>query len=318
MSEILCLMSENLVSKQWKGDTGGGTLGQRLLIFFFRWWNLRLGYAIMAVVVLFYMLFARKGYLAIYHYFRQQHGFSKWKSFRKTYRNHFLFGQVILDRFAVFSGRRGDFEVEIVGNEHFQRLCNGEKGFVIVGSHVGNFEIAGYLLGQDKKRINALIFGGETATVQQNRSKILGNNNINLIPVSADMSHLFAANAALQNGEIVSMPADRVFGSAKSVECDFLRGKADFPVGAFALAASFEVEVLAIFCMKVSAKKYKIDVRLLDTRHKTQDTRREQIVNLAKSYVAELEDIVKQYPEQWFNFYEFWKYETTNSRIKDE
>jgi predicted LPLAT superfamily acyltransferase len=310
------------MERKWKGDTGGGTLGQRLLIFFFRWWNLRLGYAIMAVVVPFYMLFARKGYLAIYHYFRQQFDCSAWKSFWKTYRNHFLFGQVILDRFAVFSDRRGDFDVEIVGNEHFRRLFEGEKGFVIVGSHVGNFEIAGYLLGQDKKRINALIFGGETETVQQNRTKILNNNNINLIPVSADMSHLFAVNAALQNGEIVSMPADRVFGSAKSVECDFLNGKADFPVGAFALAASFEVELLAIFCVKISAKKYKIFVQPLSVCHCgldpqspekkgdsdfRQNDRKKKIVNLAKLYVAELEKIVKQYPEQWFNFYEFWK-----------
>jgi predicted LPLAT superfamily acyltransferase len=259
----------------------------------------------MAAVVPFYMLFARKGYLAIYHYFRQQHGYPAWKAFRNTCRNHFLFGQVILDRFAVFSGRRKDFDIEIVGDEHFQRLCNGEKGFVIVGSHVGNFEIAGYSLGQDKKRINALIFGGETQTVQQNRSKILGNNNINLISVSADMSHLFAANVALQNGEIVSMPADRIFGSAKSVECDFLNGKADFPVGAFALAASFEVEVLAIFCVKISAKKYRIYCRCIS--HTSNATKREKIANLAKAYVIELENIVKQYPEQWFNFYEFWK-----------
>jgi predicted LPLAT superfamily acyltransferase len=294
--------------RQWKGDTGGGTLGQRLLIFFFRWWNLRLGYTFMAMVVPFYMLFARKSYLAIYRYFRQQFGYSKWKSFRKTYRNHFLFGQVILDRFAVFSGKQDDFDVEIVGNEHFQRLVDGEKGFVIAGSHVGNFEIAGYLLGADKKKINALIFGGETQIVQQNRSKVLNNNNISLIPISAEMSHLFAVNAALQNGEIVSMLVDRIFGSTKSVECDFLNGKADFPVGAFALAASLEVEVLAIFCIKISAKKYKILCKsVLNMPTNASATKREQIAGLARNYVAELEKIVRQYPEQWFNFYEFWK-----------
>jgi predicted LPLAT superfamily acyltransferase len=36
-------------------------------------------------------------------------------------------------------------------------------------------------------------------------------------------------------------------------------------------------------------------------------TSRTKISNLAKLYVKELENIVKQYPEQWFNFYEFWK-----------
>jgi predicted LPLAT superfamily acyltransferase len=261
----------------------------------------------MAAVVPFYMLFARKGYLAIYHYFREQFGLSKWRSFCKTYRNHFLFGQVILDRFAVFAGRKNDFEIEIDGNDYYEQLAGGEKGFVVVSSHIGNFEIAGYLLNAKKKRINAIVFGGETATMQQNRSMILNNNNINLVPVSPDMSHLFAANAALQNGEIVSMPADRVFGSSKSVECAFLRGKADFPVGAFALAASAEVEVVAVFCVKVSTKKYRIFVRPCSGVAGDALTKRGQIAGQTKHYVAELENIVKQYPEQWFNYYEFWK-----------
>ncbi|MDR2805243.1 MAG: lipid A biosynthesis (KDO)2-(lauroyl)-lipid IVA acyltransferase [Dysgonamonadaceae bacterium] len=302
-------MAENL---KWKGNTGGGTLGQRGLIFFFRWWNLRLGYAIMAVVVLFYMLCAWKSYLAIYHYFREQLGFSVWKSFCKTYRNHFLFGQVILDRFAVFAGRKNDFEIEIVGYEYYERLADGEKGFVVVGSHTGNFEIAGYLLNGEKKRINALVFGGETQIVQQNRTKILNGNNINLVPVSPDMSHLFIANAALANGEIVSMPADRVFGSSKSIECEFIRGKADFPVGAFALAVNAEVEVLAVFCMKESAKKYKIYAQPLSCYRdgidpQSLENKKEKIENLVFSYVEELEKMVKQYPEHWFNYYKFWK-----------
>ena len=302
-------------NRAWKGDTGGGTFGQRSLIFFFRWWNLRLSYVIMAMVVPFYMLFARKRYLAIYHYFRKQFEYSVWKSFLKTYQNHFLFGQVMLDRFAVFAGRKNIFEVEITGKEHYERLSKGEKGFMIAGSHVGNFEIGGYLLNSTKKKINALIYAGETETVQKNRSKILKNNNINLIPVLNDMSHLFALNAALQNGEIVSMPCDRYLGSAKSIACDFLNGKADFPAGPFALAKSYNLEVLALFVIKISIKKYKVivkDLRQSDIRHETTGNQNSQVSQsqisyLVQSYAKELEDIVKQYPLQWFNFYEFWK-----------
>jgi predicted LPLAT superfamily acyltransferase len=294
------------MERKWQGNTGGGNIGQRALILLFNVFGLKLLYAILSCVVPFYMLFARKGYLAVYHYFRRQFGFSKFRAFVHTYKNHFRFGQVILDRFAVFAGKQSIFDVEIIGNEHFTEALENEKGFVIVGSHVGNFEIAGYFLSQNSKKINAIIYGGETETVQQNRSKLLNNNNIKLIPVKNDMSHLFAANIALQNGEIVSMPADRLFGSAKSVECDFLRGKADFPIGAFALAATFEVEVLAIFCIKISAKKYKIFVQPISICHCGLD-RRTQIKNLVFLYVKALENITKQYPEQWFNYYEFWK-----------
>jgi len=297
-------------NRKWKGNTGGGTFGQRALILLFRWCDLRLGYAFMALVIPFYMLFSRKGYLAIYHYFRKQFGYSVWKSFAKTYQNHFLFGQMILDRFVFYSGRKNLFEVEIIDYKHFLRLANGEKGFIIAGSHVGNFEIGGYLINSDRKNFNALVYAGETAEMQKNRSKILNSNNINLIPILSDMSHLFAINSALQNGEIVSMPCDRNLGSAKSIECDFLRGKADFPVGAFTLAASFDVEVLAVFVIKISTKKYKVfvkDLRQTDKRFETDSNKKSHVSYLVKSYVTELENIVKQYPLQWFNFYEFWK-----------
>jgi predicted LPLAT superfamily acyltransferase len=299
-------MSEN---NKWKGNTGGGTLGQRGLIFFFRWWNLRFGYAIMAVVVPFYMLFSHKSFMSIYLYFRQQFGFSKWTSFFKTYRNHFLFGQIILDRFAVFAGKKQYFELEIIGYEHFQRLANGEKGFIIASSHIGNYELGGYLLYSDKKPINALVFAGETPTMQQNRTKILGENNIHLIPILSDMSHLFTLNTALQNGEIVSMPCDRIHGSAKSVECRFFNGLADFPVGAFNLAATFDVDILAIFCMKITSKKYKIFVQPIGRGEPAYSTatKKEKINDLVLSYVKELEWVVKQYPEQWFNYHKFWK-----------
>jgi len=297
-------MSEN---RKWKGDTGGGALGQGGLIFFFRWWNLRLGYIILTVVVPFYMLFARKRYLAIYHYFRRHFGFSALLSFWKTYQNHQLFGQVVLDRFAVFAGKKNAFTVEIEGNEFFERLSNGEKGFIMAGSHVGNFEIGGYLL-QSTKKINALIYAGETETVQKNRTKILNNNNINLIPVLNDLSHFFILTAALQRGEIISMPCDRNHGSAKSMTCNFLNGKADFPIGAFALAASLDVEILSIFVVKTSIKKYKIIVRPCSkgVLH-TPQNKKERIETLILSYVSELESIIQQYPLQWFNYYEFWK-----------
>jgi predicted LPLAT superfamily acyltransferase len=295
-------------SKKWQGYTGGSFWGQWGLIILFKLSDVRLGYYLMALVIPFYMLFSRKSYRAIFHYFQKQYGYSKWRSFVKTYRNHFVFGQIILDRFAVFAKGKHRFEVEIIGNEHFVRLVNSEKGFIVAGSHIGNFEIAGYFLHSDKKKMNVLIYPGETRVVQKNRTEILGNNNIHLIPVLNDMSHLFAVNAALQKGEIVGMPCDRNFGSAKSVECDFLNGKADFPIGAFALAVHFNVEVLSTFVIKTTSKKYKVYVKPIEITEKNLLlTNREKINRYVHTFAKEMENVVRQYPEQWFNYYEFWK-----------
>ncbi|MDR3262066.1 MAG: lipid A biosynthesis (KDO)2-(lauroyl)-lipid IVA acyltransferase [Tannerella sp.] len=292
--------------KDWKGVTGGHTLGQKALKITFSIVNVRVGYVIMALTIPFYMLFRRKGYLSIYRYFRHQHGYSPLKAFGKTYRNHYLFGQMLLDRFAVYAGQNDVFKVENPDNDLFLRMLDDPRGCIIAGSHVGNPELCGYLLKQKKKRINSLIFGGEAKEVQENRSRILEDNHVRLIPVSDDLSHVFLLNEALSNGEIVNMPCDRSFGSNKCVECDFLRGKADFPIGAFVLALQFKTPVLALFVLKISALRYRIHVIAIPPPPNDLP-KRMQINEMTRTFVRELERIVHIYPEQWFNFYNFWK-----------
>lgn len=292
--------------KDWKGVTGGSTFGQKALKILFSIVNVRIGYFILIFIIPFYMLFARKGYLAIMRYFRRQHGYSPIKSFWKTYVNHYLFGQMLMDRFAVYAGRKNIFKVDNPDNPLFLSMLDDTGGFIMATSHMGNSELSGYLLRQNKKRINGLIYGGEAKEVQENRMKISEENNMRLIPVSNDLSHIFLINEALSNGEILNIPSDRVFGSEKSIECDFLNGKADFPVGAFVLAVQFRVPVLAYFVLKVSTSCYRIHLALIPVPE-TKSSKREQINEMTVAFVRELEKIVKKYPEQWFNFYNFWK-----------
>jgi len=294
-------------TKEWKGTTGGSTLGQKSLLLLFHFVNVTVGYFFLALIVPFYMLFARKRYLSIYKYFRRHFCYPPLKAFFKTYSNHYIFGQCMLDRFAIYAGGKKNFRIKFTGNEEFYRLLDEEKGFIITSSHVGNFELSGYLLKQNKKRINALVFGGETKEVMENRSKILNMNNISIIPAFGDISHIFTINEALLSGEIVSMPCDRNFGSTKSVECDFLSGKANFPIGAFMLAAHFNVQVVSIFVMKESVSDYHIYVKPVSFDDSIEVSKQEKAELLTRKFVKELENIVRQYPEQWFNFYEFWK-----------
>jgi predicted LPLAT superfamily acyltransferase len=296
-------------NRKWKGNTGGSLAGQQALIALFRLADVRAGYALMAAVVPFYLIFARKARNAVYRFFRLRTGRTRWQSFLAVCKNHFVFGQIILDRFAVFAGRQRFFEIDIIGDEHFRRLLDGDKGFLIAGAHVGNFEICGYLLNSGTKRINALVYPGETKTVQQNRARRLTPHNVNLIPVDPAMTHLFAINSALGNGEIVSMPCDRNFGSAKTVRCRFMGAEASFPLGPFALAANFDVEIVAIVAITRTCRKYTVYVTPVtpDAPASAPASRRHLAGQYARSYARTLESIVRRHPCQWFNYYDFWQ-----------
>ena len=283
-------MANELQHNEWSGKTGGLPWMQRSLIVMFRVLPLWLLYGVMALIVPFYMIFNRKGYKAMYRFFRDRLGYGRWKSFWHVYANHFRFGQIILDRFGVYAGKKYRFVTE--GQELMDELEAHPEGFVLLSSHVGNYEIAGYSLKPKSKKFNALVYAGETATVMENRQKMLSQNNMSMIPVREDLSHLFAMNTAIDNGEIVSMPADRIFGSQKAVECMFFGEKARFPMGAFALAAKKNVAMLAVVVMKESYRTYHAYVRGIKN---------------AQDFADNLEDIVRKYPTQWFNYFDFWK-----------
>lgn len=202
----------------------------------------------------------------------------------------------------MFAGRQ--FQVAIEGFEHFHELASRKEGFVILSSHMGCYEVAGYSLTSANKTFNALVYGGEKASVMEGRQAKFMHNNIRMIPVSRDMSHLFRINEALSNNEIVSMPADRIVGSTKKIEVDLLGAKAHLPQGPFSVATMRELDVLAVSVMKTSSKGYQVYVTPLC--YDKAAPRKTQIQQLADSYAHELERRLCQYPEQWYNFFDFW------------
>ena len=282
---------------------------QRSLITMTRWMGVRPLYAVMAFVVPFYMLFSRRSFRAIWHYYRVIWHCSPLRAFLNVYANHYAFGQIIIDRFARYAGR--EFRLDIEGNEAFERVAHQPGGAIILGSHTGNFEFCGYSLHSTEKRLNALVFGGETATVMANRASIWMRHNIRMIPVKEDLSHLFTLHNAIDAGEIVCLTADRVLGSPKTIRRKFLGQEALFPLGPFATAQCLRVPVLAIFVVKTGTYRYQVEVNdiSLSVSEQRDLKRREQVDRLADKYVAALERSVACHPSQWFNYYEFWPHE---------
>lgn len=290
---------------QWKGTTDGTPWMQRTLVRCLGWMNLPFVYAVMTLVVPFYMLFNHQGYLSQYHFFRRRLGRCSLRSFFDVYANHFRFGQIILDRFAFFGGKR--FKLLTEGNERFLQLCTEPGGFMQIGTHVGNFELAGYMLSQNDKPINALVFAGETGTVMENRTRIFDQQNLKLILTDGSMDHVFEVNRALADGEVVSMHGDRTFGSTKTFRCQVMGSTAELPMGPYVLAASRNVPVLCTFVMKESISTYFAYVYELAIPEDLKvESTKVRAAALAQAYADRLTEILRRYPHQWFNYFEFW------------
>lgn len=294
-------------NESWKGKTGGGNLGQRALFYFFHVGNISLAYGLMGFAIFFYLLVNYKATLNIYSYFRERQHYGAFKSAISTYKNHFLFGKTVIDKFAFFSGRKDEYLVEKIGNERFLQLdSNHDSGVVMLHSHVGSSEIAGYMFSGNIKTINSIVFGGESPVYQKYRSGLFSQSNIRLIAVNDALTHVFEVNNALRNKETVSMAADRVYENSKSIIVEILGAKAKLPIGPFQLAYKLNVPVLAFFVMQSGYKKYCCHVLSIDRDDSNITTAKQGIQLLADRYAAELEKILLQYPLQWYNFHKFW------------
>ena len=289
------------MEKEWAGTTYGNGWMHKWLIRMLRFIDVRILYGFVSIFVIPVCLAINPSRRIIYHYLRKRHNYGIIKSAWLTYVNHCLFGQVVVDRFAMYAGKK--FEVEIDGYDNYLRLADNTDGFIQLSAHIGNYEIAGYTLKAEKK-LNALVFFGEKESVMRNRQKMFSTTNINMIAIRPDMGHLFEINAALANGEVVSMPSDRVFGSDKHLSIKFLGGNAKFPYGPFSIATLRGLGVIAVNVLKIASKKYKIIVTPL--HYDVQASRKEQIRQLSSAYVKELERVVNLYPTQWYNYFEFW------------
>ena len=242
-------------------------------------------------------------------YYRQCFHLSTGRAFLQTFRNYLVFGQIVLDKFAVLAGNIKQFSIETTGKPYFDELVAKNNGFIVASSHIGNFEFAGFFFRQNQKRLHALVYDGEAQEMRKIRMKAMQDANIYPVSVKNDMSHLFTLKQALETGEIVTIACDRVFGSTKTIQCNFLGKDACFPLAPFRLAVQMNVPVVSLFVMKSSYKKYHAHIIPIEiTSSESNSVRKAE--QLATQFVQNCEDIIQKYPLQWFNYYDFWN--TTN------
>lgn len=290
-------------TRRWQGSTFGSAWMHRSLIWLLRWIDdVRVFYALAAIFVVPFCLVLLPSGRISYRFFRERWGRGRGSALWQAYLNHCLFAQVVIDRFAMYAGVQ--FQITIEGYESFLTLAKQPEGFVQLSAHMGNYEIAGYTLTAQHKPFNTLVFAGEKNSIMAERNKLFEETNIRMIPLSADMNHLFEIDKALRQGETVSIPADRLLGSTKHLVLPFLGADAEWPQGPFSVATARGVSVLAVNVMKTSTKSYTIYVSPLG--YDREAPRREQIHQLATGYIAELERLLRLYPTQWYNYYDFW------------
>ena len=137
--------------------------------------------------------------------------------------------------------------------------------------------------------------------------KVKGGSLMNIIVLKDDFSHVYEISMALSRGEIICMHGDRFMPWSKTITTDFLGQDARFPEGPFALSVSMKVPVSYVFAMKSTFTHYKFSATNPVIYTASKSISKSNLVSLALiEFKTEMEKKLKQYPAQWFNYYDFW------------
>ena len=289
------------MASKWTGKSRGNALGYSIFLFLIKYGGLKPAYLLLYFVGCYYLLFAPKVTKALYYYHRKRRHQKPLIAAYAVYFNIISFGKTLIDRFVILANDKHHFTFEFEGENYLRELEAEKKGAILLTAHIGNWEIAGaYLRRLEGSVINVLMHRAEKAAIQKMKDNLPIGQQLNVIAISSDLSHVIEIKNALARGEIVCLQGDRTMEGARSIDLPFIGATAAFPEGPFILASRFKVPVTIVFAMKDSETHYKFSATPPTVMKRGQERA------LAEYYVENLEKKLKDYPYQWFNFFSFW------------
>jgi predicted LPLAT superfamily acyltransferase len=294
------------VSVRWSGQTRGGYFGNWWFVQLIRFFGLRAAYAWLVLIAAWFTVAAPRSSRHSVEFLKRVLGpqpFWRWPLL--VYRHFYSFGVTLLDRLAVIMGR-GHMEFVMEDEARFHEFLDQGRGIILLGAHVGGWEMAGHLLGRLGRPVNLVVLEKEEAHVRALFDRALQARQFRILTTDSHPLRSIPIMAALRRGEIVALHGDRAFGGSE-VRVPFLGGMACFPVGGYMLAAVTGAPVFQVFAVREKIGHYRFFTFPAQSVEKGLLRQGpEAFRDHVQVYAERLASVARQYPLQWYNLYAFW------------
>ena len=265
-------------------------------------WGARL---LLYPITLYFVITARSARRTSYEYLKRLRGESA--SWWHVFRHFHCFAATILDRVYLL---RGDFErfgITVHGKEIVHRQIESRKGSILLGSHLGSFELL-RALGVLQRSFSLKVLMDPLHNQNITRFFDALNREIAATVIAPDRPDtLIRVKESLDAGCFIGMLGDRISGGDKTTQCQFLNAPATFPAGPVLLAAMMRCPVILFFGLYRGGNRYEIYFEHFADQIDLDRVRRaEDIQFWMQRYAERLEHYSRLAPYNWFNFYPFW------------
>ncbi|MDR2864450.1 MAG: hypothetical protein LBV68_02440 [Spirochaetaceae bacterium] len=274
-------------------------------------------------VSFFYFIFAKKARRESQRFLNKIKITLPLKKKLSSYKHFLSFSLSLVDKLVAWSSKIVISDLIFCGDDSaslIERLENNQ-GALVICSHLGNVEVlrARSSIGKTNVSHHFPVVSIVDFSVTENFNRLLKELN------PSSMLHLINAyeinpgtitelEETLLQGGLVVIAGDRVSAETgtRTFEFPFLGQNAQWSEGPFYLASLLKVPVYFVFALR----KKDISLHSKYTMHTHKSTiefsgerrkRKEQVQELARSFVKILEYYTKEHPYQWYNFYDFWR-----------
>jgi KDO2-lipid IV(A) lauroyltransferase len=223
----------------------------------------------------------------------------------RSFRTFVNYAQAITNLYALHLGQELPVDAQFEGHEYLNPIIAEKRGAIAVTGHMGYWQITPFLMAARSWLPQMTMAMAEEPNQKLGEFEQQFRQKLRIVyTTSSPFATIELANV-LRRGEFVGMQMDRVMGGAYQM-FDFFGHPAPFPIGSATLGRATGAPLVPVFVIAGRSRKrcHIIVEKPIEVAH-TRD--RQSDIREAMSRVVEVyERYVRAYPEQWFNFYDFW------------
>ena len=225
---------------------------------------------------------------------------------RDVARHFHTFACAVLERVFLLAGQSRGFRIETEGLEHLTAILAGGQGCILLGAHLGSFEVLRAVAGACPVPVWALMFRRNAGALTALLDRLAPDVCRRVLEIG-DPASMIRAHECVARGEVVGILADRSPSGQRRVLAPFLGSPAAFPAGPFILASTLAAPVLLFHGVRTGPRRYAVRFEpFADRVVLRRASRAADLDGHVARYAAALERACRTYPFNWFNFYPFW------------
>jgi predicted LPLAT superfamily acyltransferase len=305
---------EREARQRWTSRSIGSSWQHQSFYLMIRFGGRRAAYALLYCVVFYYVLLPSVRQKCRYYLSRRFPEASGWTSFWNSYRMTLELGKVLVDRALVGILGSEQVKVGLEGKQELLDLLAEEKGLILINAHVGCWQVAMSALEFVNTPVN-LLMQREEDDIDRHYYEHAGIEcPYRIIDPRGYLGGVLEMVEVLKRGELLSVMGDRMLGDDRNgVEVEFMGGMVTLPFSAYKLASATGAPIVVLFSYKTGFDSYAL--KLYKTiRIPAGLGRGSRIYQpFAREFAESLEDFCREHPFQFFNFFDMWQNQLSDS-----